>query len=59
MRVWKHDGMTVNAHVDSDWAQMPVNGTMVKHWSTTQASRALSTAESQYNAVVSGAAGRR
>ena len=31
---------------------MMVNGTVVKHWSITQASRALSTAEAEYYAVV-------
>ena len=51
--------MTVDVHVDSDWAQGParkstrgvvmmVNGTVMKHWSRTQASRALSTAEAEY-----------
>ena len=45
---WKHDSMTVNVHVDSDWAQgterkstsggmVMVNGTVVKHGSRTQA----------------------
>ena len=54
-------------HVDSDWAKGPerkstsggmvmINGTVVKHWSRTQATRALSTAEAEYYAVVTGAA---
>ena len=66
MRAWRHDCMTVYVHVDSDWAQGPerkstsggmmmVNGTVVKLWSRTQASRALSTAGAKYYAVVTGA----
>ena len=35
---------------------MMINGTVVKYWSRTQATRALSTAEAQYCAVVTGAA---
>ena len=35
---------------------MMVNGTEVKHWSGTQASRALSTAEAEHHAVVTGVA---
>ena len=35
---------------------MMINGTVVKHWSRTQATRALSTAEAEYHAVVTGAA---
>ena len=35
---------------------MMINGTVVKHWSRTQATRALSTAEAEYYAVVMGAA---
>ena len=35
---------------------MMINGTVVKHWSRTQATRALSTAEAEYHAVVAGAA---
>ena len=62
--VWKYDGVTVDVHVESDWAKLPerqtsggmmVNGTVVKH-SRTRASRALSTAETQYHAVVRRAA---
>ena len=33
-----------------------INGTVVNHWSRTRASRALSTAEAEYYAVISGAA---
>ena len=54
-------------HVDSDWASWPerkttsggmmmINGMVVKHWSRTQATRTLSTAEAEYYAVVTGAA---
>ena len=35
---------------------MMINGTVVKHWSRTQATRALSTAEAECCAVVTGAA---
>ena len=67
MGPWKHDEVNVDVHVDSDWAKGPerkstsggmtmINGTVVKHWSRTQATRALSTAEAEYCAVVSGAA---
>ena len=35
---------------------MMINGTVVKHCSRTQATRALSTAEAEYYAVVTGAA---
>ena len=58
--------MNVDVHVDSDWAKGPerkstsggmmINGTVVKHLSRTQATRALSTAETEYYAVVTGAA---
>ena len=61
------DKVNVDVHVDSDWAKGPerkstsggmmmINGTVVKHWSRTQATRALSTAEAEYYAVVTGAA---
>ena len=33
---------------------MMINGTVVKHWSRTQATRALSVAESEYHAIVTG-----
>ena len=57
----------MDVHVDSNWASGPerkstsggmmmINGTVVKHWSRTQATRALSTAEAEYYAVVTGAA---
>ena len=66
-RAWAHDRMTVDVHVDWDWAEGPnrksrsggmttVNGTVVRHWSRTQASRALSTAEAEYCTVVAGVA---
>ena len=59
--------MTVDVHVDWDWAEGPnrksrsggmtmVNDTVVRHWSRTQASRALSTAEADYSTVVAGTA---
>ena len=53
-RAWKNDGVTVDLHVDSDWAV--VDGTVLKHQSITQASRALSTIEAEYDAVITGAA---
>ena len=64
MRSLRHDDkVNVDVHVDSDWAKGPErksrsggNGTVVKHWSRTQATRALSTAEAEYYAVVTGAA---
>ena len=68
MRSWRHDDkVNVDVHVDSDWAKGPerkstsggmmmINGTVVKHWSRTQATRALSTAEAEYYAVVTGTA---
>ena len=68
MRAWKRDEEThIDAHVDSDRAQGPerkstsgglmmINGTVVKQWSRTQASRGLSTAEAEYYAVITGAA---
>ena len=60
------DEVNVDVHVDSDRAKGPerkstngcvmmTNGTVVKHWSTTQAKRALSTAEAEYYGVVTGA----
>ena len=65
---WRHDDeVNVDVHVDSDWAKGPerksasggmmmINCTVVKHWCGTQATRALSTAEAEYYAVVTGAA---
>ena len=61
------NGVTVHVHVDSEWAKgrerkstsggmMMVNGTVWKHWSRTQVSRALSTTEAEYHAVETGAA---
>ena len=57
-RVWKHDEMNVDVRVVSDWRNGPerkstsgcmmmVNGTAVIHWSRTQATRALSTADAE------------
>ena len=59
--------MTVYVHLNLDWARAPerksasggmmmVSGKVVKHWSRTQASRALSTADADSFAVVTGAA---
>ena len=68
MRSWRHDDkVNVDVHVDSDWAKGPerkstsggmmmINGTVLKHWSRTQATRALNTTEAEYYAVVTGAA---
>ena len=67
MKSWRHDDkVNVDVHVDSDWAKGPERkstsegmmmiGTVVKHWSRTQATRELSTAGVEYYAVVTGAA---
>ena len=68
MRSWRNDDeVNVDVHVDSNWASGPkrkpasggkmmINGTVVKHWSRTQATRALNTAEAEYYALVTGAA---
>ena len=68
MGAWQNnEEVNVDVHVDSNWASGPerkstsggmmmINGTVVKHWSRTQATRALSTAEAEYYAVVTGAA---
>ena len=67
-RSWKRvDVVNVDVLVDVDWARGPerkstsggtmmMNGTVVKHWSRTQATRALSTAEAENYAVITGAA---
>ena len=66
MRAWQRDEMTVDVHVDSDWAKEPerkltsggmmmTSGTVVKHWSRNHAARALSTAEAEHYAVITGA----
>ena len=59
MGSWKNDDeVNVDVHVDSNWASGPermstsgriimINGTVVKHWSRTQATRARSTAEAE------------
>ena len=65
MRAWTHDGMTVGVHANTDWGKGPqstsggmmmVSGTVLKNWSRTEVSRALSTAEAEDYAVVPGAA---
>ena len=66
MRAWEHDEMKVDVHVDSESAKgcgrksmsggMMIKGTAVKHWSRTQAKRALCTTEAEYYAVITGAA---
>ena len=65
MGAWQNnEEVHVDVHVDSNWASGPerkstsggmmmINGTIVKH---SQATRALSTAEAEYYAVVTGAA---
>ena len=66
MQAWESvDVATLDVHVNSDWAKGPErkstsggmmmrNGTVVKHWSRTQATRAL-----EYYAVITGAAEAR
>ena len=68
MGAWQNnEEVNVDVHVDSNWASGPerkstsggmmmINGTVVKHWSRTQATRALRTAEAEYYAVVTSAA---
>ena len=68
MEAWKNDDeVNADVHVDSNWARGPerkstsggmmmIYGTVVKHWSRTQTTRELSTAEAEYYAVVTGAA---
>ena len=59
--------VVVDVHVDSDWASgrerkstsggvAMVDGVAIKHWSRTQKSRALSVAEAEYYAIVTGSA---
>ena len=60
MQAWESvDGVSVDAHVDSDWAKrierkstsgavIMIKGTVVKHWSRTQRTRGLSTAEAEF-----------
>ena len=58
-RAGRHDEMKVDVHVDrigTTGGVTMINGTVVKHWSRTQATRALSTAEAEYYEVVTGAA---
>ena len=68
MVAWQNnEEVNVDVHVDSNSASGPekkstsggmmrINGTVVKRWSRTQATLALSTAEAKYYAVVTGAA---
>ena len=68
MKAWSDaEQVKIDVHVDSDWAKGPerkstsggmmmLGGTVVKYWSRTQATRALSVAEAEYCAVVRGAA---
>ena len=67
MGAWQNnEEVNVDEHLGSNWASGPerkstsggmmmINGTVVKHWSRTQATRALSTAEAENYAVVTGA----
>ena len=60
-RSWKYGELKFDVHVDSECAEgsgrvmMMVNDTVKKHRSRTLASRAISTTEVQYYAVVTGA----
>ena len=67
MRALKHDGMTLYVRVDSEFATGPerkstsggmmmISGTMAEHLPGTHASRAMSTAEAKYYAVITLAA---
>ena len=68
MREWEDDErVEVEVYVDSDWAKgadrkstsggvVVFGGVAVKHWSRTQASRALSVGEAEYYALVTGCA---
>ena len=60
-------GVTIDVYVDSDWAGSvdrrstsggvaALGGVAIKHWSRTQKSRALSSTEAEYYALVTGAA---
>ena len=67
---WQNnEEVNVDVHVDSNWTSGPerkstsggmmmINGTVVNHWSSTHATRALSTAQAEYYAVVTGATER-
>ena len=67
MGAWhNNEEVNVDVHVDSNWSRGPErkstsggmmmnNGTVVKHWSRTQATRVLSTAAAEYYAVFTGA----
>ena len=58
VRAWKHaDEMKVDVFERKLTSGMlMISGTVVRHWSRTQATRALSTAEAEYYAVIRGAA---
>jgi hypothetical protein len=68
MREWDDDeNVGIEVYVDSDWAKgadrkstsggvMTFGGVAVKHWSRSQASRALSVGEAEYYALVTGCA---
>ena len=65
---WQEDGLVqIDVYVDSDWAKredrrstsggvLAVGGSVVKHWSRVQSSRALSVGEAEFYAAVSGGA---
>ena len=66
MRAGTHDEMKVDVRVELDWADgtkrkstsggmMMIVGTVVKHWSRKQATGALSAAEAEHYAVITGA----
>ena len=68
MKIWSVEEVpNINVVVDSDWAKaahrkstsggmMTFGGSVIKHWSRTQKSRALSSGEAEYYAVVGGCA---
>ena len=67
MRAREHDEMKFEVRVDSDWSKGPkrkstrggmmmISGTVVKHGSRKHATRALSTSEAVFYAVVTGPA---
>ena len=68
MREWEDDAQVeIEVHVDSDWAKaadrrstsrglVKFGRVAVKHWSRTQASRALSSGEAELYACTAGAA---
>ena len=54
--MWTRTGPSGPERISTSVGMMMISGTVVKHWSRTQATRALSTAEAEYYAVVTGAA---